>query len=99
MNHDDIWREHAACTRGLAIPGPLGLVVRIPLDPNLFFPEDGHKLQAARARQICAVCPVADDCLAYALDHFIRDGIWGGTTERQRRPMWRARRVQSSEAS
>jgi len=98
VNHDDLWREHAACSRGLNIPGPLGLVAHVPFDLNLFFPEDGHKEQAARARQICAVCPVADDCLAYALDLFIRDGIWGGTTERQRRPMWRARR-QESEAS
>ena len=27
---------------------------------------------------ICAVCPVADDCLAYAVTHELRDGLWGG---------------------
>lgn len=91
MNHDDVWRVHAACAGGLRLH-LLGLVATVPFDLNLFFPEDGHRDQARRARQVCAVCPVADDCLRYALDHFIRDGVWGGTTLRQREPMWRARR-------
>lgn len=95
MNHDDVWRLHAACSRGLRLH-LLGLVADVPFDLNLFFPEDGHRQQAARARRVCAACPVAEDCLAYALDHFIRDGIWGGTTLRQREPMWRARRQAAS---
>jgi WhiB family redox-sensing transcriptional regulator len=57
-----------------------------------FFPPDGKKSAARRARAVCAGCLVRDDCLEFALDHFIRDGVWGGTTERDRRPMWRERR-------
>lgn len=91
MNHDDVWRMHAACLGTLRLH-LLGLEASFPFDPNLFFPEDGHKIQARIARQVCAVCPVADDCLAYALDNFIRDGIWGGTSERQRRVLQRQRR-------
>lgn len=88
-----MWRQHSACARGLDLH-LLGLTAHVPFDLNLFFPEDGHKEQARLAKQVCAACPVADDCLRYALDLFIRDGVWGGTTERQRRPMWRARRAE-----
>lgn len=95
MNHDDVWRLHAACSRGLDL-WLLGLHGHVDFPLDLFFPEDGHKEQAARAKQVCAVCPVREDCLEYSLALFIRDGVWGGTTERQRRPMWRARRSEAS---
>ena len=92
MNHDDVWRQHAACTRGLALPTVAGVVIVVPFDPDLFFPRDGHHETSQRAKSICAVCPVAEDCLAYALDSYIRDGIWGGTSLRQREVIWRERR-------
>lgn len=92
VNHDDLWREHAACRTHLRLWLWWGLSVSFELDLNLFFPEDGHKEQAALARRFCDLCPVAEDCLEYALVHFIRDGIWGGTSERQRRVLQRARR-------
>ena len=28
--------------------------------------------------EVCATCPVADPCLAYAKQHGITDGLWGG---------------------
>lgn len=37
------------------------------------------------AKRICRSCPVKYECLAYALDHKIEFGVWGGLTERERR--------------
>lgn len=30
------------------------------------------------ALMLCAVCPVADECLEYAVTNKIVDGVWGG---------------------
>lgn len=57
-------------------------------DPEAFFPERGGSNRAAKA--ICKGCPVIDQCLAYALKHDERFGIWGGVAERDRRAMKRA---------
>ena len=35
----------------------------------------------------CADCPVRKDCLAYAMAQPDAVGVWGGTTERERRAM------------
>jgi WhiB family transcriptional regulator, redox-sensing transcriptional regulator len=54
-------------------------------DLDVFYPERG---QTARpARQVCARCPVREPCLEYALSNRIASGIWGGLTERERRPL------------
>lgn len=54
-------------------------------NPDVFYPGRGES--PGPARLICAGCDVADLCLAYALRHTIRHGIWGGTSERERRKM------------
>ena len=54
-------------------------------DLEVFFPGRGEP--AEPARQICAGCPVRQPCLDYALSHAITHGIWGGLTERDRRPL------------
>jgi len=54
-------------------------------DLSVFFPGRGET--AGPARQICAGCPVRQPCLDYALSHGITHGIWGGLTERDRRPL------------
>jgi WhiB family transcriptional regulator, redox-sensing transcriptional regulator len=54
-------------------------------DLNVFFPGRGES--AEPARQICAGCPVRQPCLDYALSRGITNGIWGGLTERDRRPL------------
>ena len=54
-------------------------------DLDLFYPERGEP--ADPARQVCARCPVRQPCLEYALSNRITSGIWGGLTERERRPL------------
>ena len=59
--------------------------------PETFFPSDG--LGVIRAQRVCASCPVASQCLEYALDNHIDHGVWGGKSERERRRILRRRRV------
>ena len=58
--------------------------------PSTFFPSDGVGVEVAK--RICATCPVAAQCLEYALDNHIDHGVWGGTSERQRRRLLKVRR-------
>jgi WhiB family redox-sensing transcriptional regulator len=55
-----------------------------------FYPARNTDRNVAPARAICAECPVAADCLAYALEHDERFGVWGGKTPAQRRALQRA---------
>ena len=59
------------------------------VDPALFFPDRGASL--ADARQVCAGCPVRVECLEYALEAGEKFGVWGGTSEKERRAMRRQR--------
>ena len=52
-------------------------------DPDLFSPGHGESPRAAKA--VCACCDVRADCLAHALADSGLVGVWGGTTEHQRR--------------
>lgn len=54
-----------------------------------FFGDDTHYTSAKLAKEICSRCPVAMECLQYALDAPIEYGIWGGLTSNER---WRYRR-------
>jgi WhiB family redox-sensing transcriptional regulator len=56
-----------------------------------FFPTNGHFLLTRPAKEICNACPVMLDCLAYALEHRIDHGVWGGTDEAERRRIRKAR--------
>jgi len=58
-------------------------------DPEIFFPERGQP--AAAAKRICQSCAVREVCLEYALENGERFGIWGGTSEVDRRRILRAR--------
>lgn len=58
--------------------------------PDNWFPStdgDGPTSQARvrMARQLCSGCPVAVQCLQYALDNDEQHGVWAGTTPRERR--------------
>jgi WhiB family redox-sensing transcriptional regulator len=70
------WRSRSACR---------------DQDPELFFPAQGSLavfVQLARAKAICGRCPVARECLRYALATG-QHGVWGGTSEDERRAMRR----------
>jgi hypothetical protein len=63
------------------------------VDTEIFYPERGDSASADAARRICSLCDVKVQCLEYALDNAERYGIWGGTNERDRRPMFKARGI------
>lgn len=84
------WRADAACR-----DWPTGM----------FFPERGsdsrsNEHSASIARAVCALCPVRQPCLMVALGFETRSesglprpsqlaGVWGGTTEKERRALRR----------
>lgn len=55
-----------------------------------FVPDTGQRADAAKA--VCARCLVRAECLSFALDGD-DVGVWGGTTDRERRGMPRKRKV------
>ena len=61
------------------------------IDPAEFFPSDGTGVD--KARRLCEQCTVKAACLDYALEHRIEHGVWGGTSERERRRIQRSRRT------
>jgi len=68
-----------------------GLCRTRKLPRDTFYPDSS--VGVARARRICARCPVKEQCLEYALENHQSDGIWGGTSERQRAKLQRRRRA------
>jgi WhiB family redox-sensing transcriptional regulator len=58
-------------------------------DPEVFFPEKGGSVRVPK--RICGGCEVRAECLEYALETGQRFGIWGGLSERERRPLVAAR--------
>lgn len=70
---NDDWRDAALCRQ---------------VDPETFFPvgHSGPALeQEETAKRICLPCPVRSECLKYAVDNEITDGVWGGVGELDRR--------------
>ena len=66
--------------------------------PDLFFPVGSTGLAVAdieAAKAICAICPVQPECLRYALQTGQEFGIWGGTTEDERRGLLKAVRARA----
>ena len=83
--HD--WRQKAACRN---------------TDPDLFFPVGTTGLaidQIEAAKIVCRQCEARDDCLEFALATNQEAGVWGATSEEERRKMrkgWLARRRRAS---
>lgn len=73
--NDDPWYETAACRKE-------------GVDPEIFFGESRQSHE--RAKQVCGVCPVRNECLTDALaaeDRLAgvgRFGVYGGLTGRER---------------
>ena len=68
------WRDAASCRAS---------------DPDVFFPDGEDVEGIARAKAICATCPVREDCLTFAVELNQTDGIWGGRTPAERRRLRR----------
>jgi WhiB family redox-sensing transcriptional regulator len=66
------------------------------VDPEIFFPERGGSSKAARS--VCSMCDVRANCLEYALNNKEQFGIWGGTSERERRRLRKERNRRSLRA-
>jgi WhiB family redox-sensing transcriptional regulator len=76
LENDD-WRESSACR---------------DTDPDLFFPvgTTGPAIeQIETAKAVCRTCDVQQACLQYALSTNQDSGIWGGTSEEERRVLRR----------
>ncbi|MGW2822152.1 WhiB family transcriptional regulator [Streptomyces sp. NPDC001443] len=60
------------------------------MDPDdadaTFFPLPRDHEATAEAKELCGPCPVRRDCLTYALENALKEGIWGGLTELERKP-------------
>lgn len=80
-----IWQREGAC-RGV--------------DPDLFFVEAVRGLMRdhleAKAKAICATCPVLVTCREYGIQTQEPYGIWGGLTRQQRRAALRSYRWNTS---
>jgi WhiB family transcriptional regulator, redox-sensing transcriptional regulator len=81
------WRAAGAC---------------LSADPDLFFPISAKgpaEKQIARAKVICAGCPVRPECLEFAMTHDLTYGIWGGTTVEDRQRERRRKRRRAAAAA
>jgi WhiB family redox-sensing transcriptional regulator len=71
----------------------------------LFYPEVSNA-EVSYAKSICkgtakdypGVCPVIMECLHYAVTHDEKFGVWGGTSERERRRLRAAARLAAIKA-
>ena len=81
------WRDRAACR---------------DTDPDLFFPIGStgpavEQIDAAKA--VCQLCEAQPLCLEFALATNQESGVWGGTSEDERRKLrkqWLARQRRAS---
>ena len=60
------------------------------LESAIFYPADDGEAESAKT--VCEECLVRAPCLDYALEQRERDGVWGGSTEKERRRIQRQRR-------
>lgn len=53
---------------------------------DFFHPEKGNNYhQVKRIKELCATCPVKEDCLQFAYNNSITFGFWGGMSPAQRK--------------
>ena len=87
---------------GMTTPGDWWLLAACQsADPELFFPisEAGAgQAQTPRAKAICAACTVRQACLNYAVKSRQIHGVWGGTSEEERRPLIQRRSAPAGQA-
>lgn len=76
---DMAWRTLAACI------GPQAVYFFAPSHRSER--KDQKEIREELAKSICKVCPVIKLCLDEAISKQEKEGIWGGTTEKERRQM------------
>jgi WhiB family redox-sensing transcriptional regulator len=62
----------------------------------IFFPTSDKGAEAAKA--ICAVCPVREACLEYAIENRPPEGVFGGLTAIERHRLIRRRQKAARKA-
>lgn len=65
-------------------------------DPELFFPVGDRgpaRRQIAAAKTVCGRCPVAEECLTWALHARPEEGVWGGRDMAERGVLHRRTRT------
>jgi WhiB family transcriptional regulator, redox-sensing transcriptional regulator len=79
VNPSNSWQQHGLCRS---------------VDAAVFFPPSTHfehkperEAREDRAKEICAECTVREQCLDYALAVREPHGVWGGTSEQERKQM------------
>ena len=61
-----------------------GLPCKSPTnDPDLWHSRKTGEIQQAQA--LCSTCPFVDDCADWAVTTRQQHGVWGATTERERK--------------
>lgn len=70
----DHWRDAAACATVQDVD---------------FFPDPADLAAISAAKALCATCPVAGECLTWAIETNQTEGVWGGHTPRERRSLRR----------
>lgn len=76
---DKNWRSQALCAQ---------------IGGDLWFPDHGKLRGVREAKEKCAECPVAKQCLEFAVNSpEIHDGIWAGKTPREIREIRKQRRL------
>lgn len=78
------WRDSARCAE---------LIATGDARADWWYIEERVGARYDRARKICATCPVATECLQWAIELPEKFGMWGGLTPHERRPLQRAMRA------
>ena len=86
----EVWQTKAACR------GPQSAVF---FPPPHFERRDEKLEREQRAKDICTTCAVRGDCLNYAVQIREQHGIWGGTTENERKQILNPKRKKVAAAS
>ncbi|MGC4940783.1 WhiB family transcriptional regulator [Kribbella sp. DT2] len=66
------WRDAAACVD----------------EPADMFPDESDVVGNERARAVCGLCPVTEECLLFAFASREPWGVWGGLSTAERREEW-----------
>lgn len=77
MHRDVSWTDDAKCK---------------DVDPEFFFVESDTKVKSAvkkinEAKAFCQGCPVAVQCLGYAIREDLEYGVYGGLSEDERKDL------------